>query len=120
MVKEERKEKLIARIELCDELWRMMVSRKRKTSLASQTERSLKEGMDIRACNYMMDVVQSHRSVAQTALVESVNSVVSICGNCGAPSLDGTCVVDGDFTADDKFTLAMLLRQEHEQKEERL
>lgn len=58
-----RREKLTARIEVCDELWRHMVRMKTRVRQDSNRDAAL------RGIKYMMEVVEAHRSTAQESLV---------------------------------------------------
>lgn len=59
-----RRDKLIARIEVCDALWRTLVSMK------SETHEEPSAKPRLQGIKFMMDAVEGHRSVAQESLVE--------------------------------------------------
>lgn len=58
-----RKDKLIARIEVCDQMWRDLILMRTNTPAEPGSTPRLK------GIQFMMDVVEGHRSVAQEALV---------------------------------------------------
>lgn len=70
-----RMDKLITRIEVCDQLWRALVEMRTRTPAEpSSTPR-------LQGIQFMMDAVEAHRSAAQESLTGSTIS----CDNCGKP-----------------------------------
>jgi hypothetical protein len=78
-----REDRLVARMEVCDQLWRTMVAMKRKAEkepkVDDQTARV--DRARLKGIQYMMDVVESHRKTAQESLAGIEKVVLQIVTN---------------------------------------